>query len=117
MSSFSAEKIRDPDVLALARRVRGEALLEPPSRFAGGARLVTTGGRTLDSLVAHAPGSPANPLDDDWLTAKLHANAELALGAEAASELTGLLATLDDTPAVGRMLALARDADRRVSAG
>lgn len=116
VSSFTTDTIRDPDVLALARRVHGEPLAStPPSRFAGGARLLTRGGATLDRFVAHAPGSPANPLGDDWLMAKFHENAELALDTPAAASLGRQLQALGDDPALEPALDLLRTATAAVS--
>jgi 2-methylcitrate dehydratase PrpD len=108
IDSFTPGSIREPEVLELAGKVRREPLREPaPSRFAGGARLVTHGGDQLDRLLPHVPGSPANPLDDDWLLAKFQANAELALGPAEAERLMKALLGLEDAPAVGPVLALA----------
>jgi 2-methylcitrate dehydratase PrpD len=109
VSSFTAETIREPEVLELARRVRGEPLKEAaPSRFAGGAHLVTRDGVELDRFLEHAPGSPRNPLDEDWLLAKFRANAELALDAPAVERLASALLAIDEAPAVGPVLALAQ---------
>jgi 2-methylcitrate dehydratase PrpD len=80
LTSFSRQAIRDKKTLELAARVRPEPFgADPPSRFAGGARIVTTDGREVDLLVEHAPGSPENPLDADWVATKFDANASLAL--------------------------------------
>jgi 2-methylcitrate dehydratase PrpD len=107
VSSFSTKSIRDPDVLALASRVRGEPLrARPPSRFAGGTRIVTGGGDELDRFVPHAPGSPDNPLDDDWLLAKFRANATLAIDPPLADNLAEALRSLDTAPALSPVLAL-----------
>jgi 2-methylcitrate dehydratase PrpD len=109
VSSFTAETIRDPKVLELAARVRGEPLREhAPSRFAGGARLVMRDGAELDRFIEHAPGSPGNPLDNDWLLAKFRANAELALYAPAAERLANALLAIDEAPALAPVLALAQ---------
>jgi 2-methylcitrate dehydratase PrpD len=113
LTAFSEQAIRDPDVLALARRVRGGPLPDPPSRFAGSARVVTTTGDELDRLLAHAPGSPRNPLDEDWLLAKFRANAELALDAAAAAELAEALRALDEAPSLERAMTVARSAATR----
>jgi 2-methylcitrate dehydratase PrpD len=108
VSSFSPESIRDPDVLALAQRVRAEPLGEaPPSRFAGGARVVTRAGEELDRFVAHVPGSPANPLDEDQVLTKFAANAEPALGAPATEELVNAVLAPDEAPDLGALRALA----------
>jgi 2-methylcitrate dehydratase PrpD len=110
LSSFSEQSIRDPDVLALARRVRGEPLPDPPSRFAGGARVSTISGGELDRLIEHAPGSPRNPLDEEWLLAKFRANAELALDADAAIRLADALRAIDQAPSLDEAMALLRSA-------
>jgi 2-methylcitrate dehydratase PrpD len=109
VSSFTGESIREPEVLEVASRVRGEPLSEmAPSRFAGGARLVTRDGEQLDRFLPHAPGSPRNPLDEDWQLAKFHANAELPLRPAAAQQLSDALLAIDDAPALGPVLALAQ---------
>lgn len=113
LSAFSAHAIRDPDVLALARRVRGERLPTPPSRFAGGARIVLHDGAELDRLVEYAPGSPNNRLDEEWLAVKFQANAELALDASAARELERAILSLDEAPSLVEAAALLRRARAR----
>jgi 2-methylcitrate dehydratase PrpD len=117
VSSFTGESIREAQVLEVAGRVRGERLSEtPPSRFAGGARLVTRDGDQLDRFLPHAPGSPHNPLDEDWQLAKFRANAELALAPAAAQQLSDALLALDDAPALGPVLALAESSEGRPTA-
>jgi 2-methylcitrate dehydratase PrpD len=109
VSSFSPDSIRDPDVLALAQRVRAEPLGEAaPSRFAGGARVVTRAGDEFDRFVAHVPGSPGNPLDEDQVLTKFAANAELALGAPATEELANAVLAIDEAPGLGALRTLAR---------
>jgi 2-methylcitrate dehydratase PrpD len=109
VSSFSPESIRDPDVLSLARRIRPEPLSgTAPSRFAGGARVVPRSGAELDRFVAHAPGSPGNPLDEEQVLAKFHANAELALDDPAPEELANLMRELDEVQEIGSVFALAQ---------
>jgi 2-methylcitrate dehydratase PrpD len=109
VSSFSPEAISDRAVLSLACRVRSEPLVDaPPSRFAGGARVITRAGEELDCFVAHVPGSPANPLDEEQVLAKFRANAEPAIGGPASAELADAVRALDEATAVGPVLALAR---------
>jgi 2-methylcitrate dehydratase PrpD len=113
LSAFSEQRIRDTDVLAVARRVRGEAMADPPSRFAGSAHVVTTAGDELDRTVAHAPGSPRNPLDEQYVLAKFRSNAELELDAARAGELAGALRALDEAPSLDRAMTLARATEAR----
>jgi 2-methylcitrate dehydratase PrpD len=90
LDAFSEASITDPEVLALAGRVAAEPLGPADgtvSRFGGGARTITRDGRELDRLLAHAPGSPGNPLDEASVLAKFRDNAELALPRERAEPL------------------------------
>ena len=110
LSSFSPERIRDPQVLELAARVRFEPLADPsPSRFAGGTRFVTRSGDQLDRLLAHVPGSPENPLDDAWVISKFRANAQLGLAGDRVDELADQLGSLDQAKSLERTMALARE--------
>ena len=109
LSAFSPERIRDPQVLELAARVRFEPLADPsPSRFAGGTRLVTRSGDQLDRLLAHVPGSPENPLDDAWVISKFHANAQLGLSGDSVDELADQLGSLDQAKSLEPTMTLAR---------
>jgi 2-methylcitrate dehydratase PrpD len=110
LSAFSPHSIRDPDVLALAARVRSESIGEDgaPSRFAGGARLVTQAGDEFDKLIAHAPGSPKNPLDEDWVLSKFRSNAGLCLDRASAAELDDCLRSLDEADDLDQLTALLR---------
>ena len=104
LESFTPGAIADPAVLALASRVRPEPFEgEPPSRFAGGTRVVTSDGRSLDRLVPHSPGTPGNPLGEEDVAAKFRACAGLALDAEALDSLEAALAALDGPAPVGEL--------------
>jgi 2-methylcitrate dehydratase PrpD len=107
LAAFAPDAIAEPAVLELARRVRAERLPEAPSRFAGGARVVTRDGRVLDRFIEHAPGSPRNPLDEDWVLAKFRSNAALALDEDSVEELAAALRELDsDSPVAAAAAAL-----------
>jgi 2-methylcitrate dehydratase PrpD len=104
LESFTPDAITDPAVLALARRVRPEPFEgEPPSRFAGGTRVVTSDGRSLDRLVPHSPGTPGNPLGDEAVAAKFRACAGLALDADGVDALEAALVALDGPPPIGAL--------------
>jgi 2-methylcitrate dehydratase PrpD len=110
VSSFSPESIRDPDVAALASRVRAEPLGESaPSRFAGGARVVTRAGEECDRFLTHVPGSPGNPLAEDDVIAKFRANAGMALKDPAAEKLARLLRGLDEVQDLGDVFRLGHE--------
>ncbi len=112
LMSFAEERIRDPTLLELAGRTRREKLDGPvPSRFAGGARIVTRSARELDRFIAHTPGSPENRLDEGWVLSKFRSNAEHALRSEEVDELMDLLRGVDELPSldrVGQLLSAAR---------
>jgi len=111
LASFSEDRINDPEVLAVARRVTGGSWEsgEPPSRFAGSIVLTTTDERVLALEVPFTPGSPGNPMSVEWLTAKFRANAALALDGPDVEEIVGALGALDSpTPVAELVRPLAR---------
>jgi 2-methylcitrate dehydratase PrpD len=110
LDSFATERIGDPEILAVARRVRGVTLKDPPSRFAGSAAIRSASGQTFEAMLEHAPGSPANPLDERWILAKFRANTALGLPTEKADTLMELLRTLDELDSLELVGELLRDA-------
>lgn len=111
LGSFSADSVRDGNVLALARRVRGEPWAGAvPSRFAGVATIRTSAGQRFSMRVDHPPGAPGNPVDDEALLAKFRANARLALDVAATEELAASVLALDEAQYPGRVLAPIRAA-------
>lgn len=111
LDAFAEQRIRDPQVLSLAAKVGVEPAPDPlPSRFAGGAEIVTVAGARHRLDVDHAPGSPANPLGEEWLLEKFGANAELSLDPGPAAELARRLRRLEDEEAIEGVMAIARTA-------
>jgi 2-methylcitrate dehydratase PrpD len=107
--SFDADRIADPDVLALAAKVRSEPLEPPiPSRFAGGARIVTDAGEEFDELVPHAPGSERNPLTAARLEEKFRANAALGLAPAAVNALLDAVRSLGGAESLESTMAIVR---------
>ena len=113
LESFTPARIADPDVLALAAKVRHEPLAEadgPASRFAGGARIRTRDGAEHDRFLAHAPGSPGRPLGEDGVRAKFRSNALLSLSEIEASALADALLSLPAGGSLEPIAALLRAA-------
>jgi 2-methylcitrate dehydratase PrpD len=96
--SYTDEAIADPQVLALAAKVRYEAREYDsyPAAFPGGVRIRTTDGRTLEADLPYQRGAPDNPMTADEVRAKFRENASLALADGAAEELEAAILALED---------------------
>lgn len=82
-NSFEPEKLFDPRIRTLLKKIKVVANAEIDGLFPGTKRaiatLTTNDGRTFTKTVDHAKGSPANPMSDDELIAKFRANASAVL--------------------------------------
>ena len=98
VSDFTDDAIVDPDVLAVARRVRYETREYPsyPQAFPGGARVLLADGTTFEVDFAHQKGGPENPLATDEIRAKYRENAAMVLSHDAAERLEEAILTLDE---------------------
>jgi 2-methylcitrate dehydratase PrpD len=113
VQSYTDEAVADPDVLALAAKVRYETREYDsyPAAFPGGVRITTTDGRALEADFPHQRGAPENPMPAEEVLAKFRQNASLALGDAAVSTLEEAVLSLeeaDDVRAVFSDLAVAR---------
>jgi 2-methylcitrate dehydratase PrpD len=97
VADYTDEAIRDPDVLALARKVRYETRVYPtyPQAFPGGVRIRLASGEVLEADLPHQKGAPENPLSDEEVLAKFRANAELALSTAAVEALENAILSLE----------------------
>lgn len=80
LEQFSEERVADPEVLALARKVKYEIdpANEYPQNYTGHVRAFLAGGRSVSTSQPHLRGGQREPLSRDELRAKLEAN--LAFG-------------------------------------
>jgi 2-methylcitrate dehydratase PrpD len=84
VDQFTGEKISDPRVLELAKRV--EIVLDPeieeayPEKFAGKVEIVLTNGKALETRVDHPTGSPENPMSFDDVAKKFESLAGTVMG-------------------------------------
>jgi len=114
-NSFEQEKLFDPRIRALLKKIKVVANAEIDAMFPGTKRAIatiTTGdGRRFERTVDHAKGSPDNPLSDDELVAKFRANASGVMDRAAQDRV--IEATLDferQTDLAGYMKLLATGA-------
>ncbi len=98
VSDFTDEAIADPDVLAVARRVRYETRDYPsyPQAFPGGAKVRLADGTAFEADLPFQKGGPENPLSADDVRAKYRENAELVLSEDAARRLEETIVALDE---------------------
>jgi 2-methylcitrate dehydratase PrpD len=96
--SYTDEAIADPQVLALAAKVRYEAREYDsyPAAFPGGVRIRTTDGRTLEADLPYQRGAPDNPMTADEVRAKFRENASLALEGPAIERLEEAVLALEE---------------------
>jgi 2-methylcitrate dehydratase PrpD len=96
--SYTDDAIADPQVLALAAKVRHEAREYDsyPAAFPGGVRIRTTDGRTLEADLPYQRGAPDNPMTADEVRAKFRENASLALEGPAIERLEDAVLALEE---------------------
>lgn len=108
LDAFSEAALRDPTVLALARKVRCEqaAGSERWRGDAGELAIELADGRRVGSRLAQARGAPGNPLSDEELIDKFvdcAMRAARPLTRESARSLATEILTLEECPDVGRL--------------
>jgi 2-methylcitrate dehydratase PrpD len=76
-SAYSAESLKNPEILALARRVQYH--VDPdypgPGRFKGAVKIVLKDNRTFEEVEEYNRGSAENPMTYEELRAKFDQNA------------------------------------------
>lgn len=110
LGAFSDERLRDPQVLALAGKVQFEqpAGAEQWRGDAGTLAVELADGRKFEASLAQARGAPAHPLSDRELADKFVACASRAaqpIGAGRARALAGQILALEECPDVGGLFA------------
>ena len=97
VGDFTDEAIADPEVLAVARKVRYETPLYPsyPQAFPGGIRITLASGETLAGDLPYQKGGPENPLSAAEVQAKVRDNARLVLSDSEIDALEEAILSLD----------------------
>jgi len=111
VDQFSESAIRDPEALALARRVEvvpdpAIDALGPERRHTVAVELRLTDGRTLAGTAQQRRGSAGDPLPAGELHAKFDDLAGRTLGAEGAARLAEAVAEIEHAPDVGGLTRL-----------
>ncbi|HKF66320.1 MAG TPA: hypothetical protein VKB36_07325, partial [Vicinamibacterales bacterium] len=106
--AYSEASLHDPEILALARRVRYhvDTTFPGPGRFKGAATVTLTNGRVVTEVEEYNRGSAENPMTDAELRAKFDENAAGFLSAAARDRVADAVATLDKMPDVRALLDL-----------
>ena len=114
VSTYTDEAIADPDVLALAAKVRYEVKDYDtyPRAFPGGVRIHTRDGRALEAELPYQRGGPENPMSAEEVREKFRTNAALALSDEDAEALEEAVMMLERRGDLGAFEVLGR-AERR----
>ena len=83
-ASHSYERMKDPQVLAVKRRVElvaDRALMDPAAPRSARVEVRLRDGRTVNRFTRHAPGTKENPLDTAGVNAKAKSLMEPVIGA------------------------------------
>jgi 2-methylcitrate dehydratase PrpD len=96
-TAYSAQSLRHPEILALARRVR--YYVDPgfpaPGRFKGAVQITLNDGRVVAETQEHNLGSPENPMSAAQIRAKFDENAADMLSAAERDRLAAEIDRLD----------------------
>jgi 2-methylcitrate dehydratase PrpD len=93
------EAFRNPDILALARKVRYyvDPEFPPPGRFKGAVHITLRDGRVISEIQEHNRGSVENPMTDAELRQKFDDNACNLLSAGERDRLADAIARIEHT--------------------
>ena len=112
LDDFTDEVVGDRMKLDLASRVRCSADEECdrifPNQFPAVLRVHLKNGETREARVSHNRGGPENPLSDEELETKFHANATRVLSREDTEELRTALQDLENLDRVDEITRLAQ---------
>jgi len=106
------DRLNDPEMLELGRRVRTRVAQDIQSRFPeqclARVTIVLKDGREFTSPTFSARGDPTNPLTKEQLDAKFNTLVTRSLGDRRCGELNDILETLEERPAADLLCALYR---------
>jgi 2-methylcitrate dehydratase PrpD len=107
VGDFTDEAIADPDVLAVAAKVRYETreYASYPQAFPGGVVVGLADGSSFEVDFPYQKGGPENPLSSDEVRDKYRENAALALSESAAASLEEAVLTLEEQADLAAALA------------
>jgi formyltetrahydrofolate-dependent phosphoribosylglycinamide formyltransferase len=114
-NAYRSESLRNPEILALARRVR--YYVDPdypgPGRFKGAVHITLKDGRSFLEVEEYNRGSAENPMTYEELRAKFDENASAFLSPQERGRLAGEIRRLEDLPDASVLARLAVPAPRR----
>jgi 2-methylcitrate dehydratase PrpD len=98
ISTFTAENLSDPEILAVADRTSYEVVDFPtwPGAFPGQVTVELGSGETLEAELPYERGHAKNPLADEEIIGKFRGTAGLGLDAEEVDALERAVLTLED---------------------
>jgi 2-methylcitrate dehydratase PrpD len=104
-AAYSVESRKNPQILALARRVqyRVDPDYPGPGRFKGAAKIVLKDGREFEEVEEYNRGSAQNPMTYQELRAKFDDNAGGFLSAEQRDRLAVEIGRLESLPAASAL--------------
>jgi 2-methylcitrate dehydratase PrpD len=105
LEEFSNAAIRDPEVLALAKKVRYELdpTIDYPRHFSGHVLIRLNDGSVLEENQAHPRGGLESPLPPEEVEEKFRANARLALAEDKVSQIIETVRKLEALPAIATL--------------
>jgi 2-methylcitrate dehydratase PrpD len=114
-NAYRPESLRNPEILALARRVRYR--IDPeypgPGRFKGEVRVRLKDGRTLHELEEYNRGSAENPMSYEEIRAKFDENASGFLSAVRREKLARCIMALETLGDASELVTSACPSDER----
>lgn len=107
-SAYAAERLRDPEILALARRVHYQVdpSFPPPGRFKGAVHITLTDGRVISEVQEHNRGSAENPMTAAELREKFDENAAGILSQDERDELAEAIGRMEQLEDVSLLVEL-----------
>jgi 2-methylcitrate dehydratase PrpD len=109
--SHSYERMKDPAVLAVKRRVElvaDRALMDPAAPRSARVEVRLRDGRTVNRFTRHAPGTKENPLDTNGVNAKARSLMSPVLGAPRTERIIERINTLERLSNTRELLAQMR---------
>jgi 2-methylcitrate dehydratase PrpD len=99
-AAYSAESLKNPDILELARRVqyRVDPDYPGPGRFKGAVKIVFKDGQVFEEVEEYNRGSAENPMTPEELRAKFNANASGFLSPDQRDRLAEEIDHLENLP-------------------